>query len=122
MPKIRSKKSSELIPVMAKKNIITAATRETVAMTERITASEARNDFRGTLNRVVRDHERLVITRHGDEEVAVISVEDLRLLEKLERQMEDAVDSEAVGRMIAENLRYAEESVQIEDLKEDLGL
>ncbi len=124
MPKIRigSKKSSELIPVMTKKIIITAATRETVAMTERITASEARNDFRGTLNRVVRDHERLVITRHRDEEVAVIPVEDLRLLEKLERQMEDAVDSEAVGRMIAENPRYAEESVLIEDLKEDLGL
>jgi len=124
MPKIRigSKKSSELIPVMTKNIIITAATRETVAMTERITASEARNDFRGTLNRVVRDHERLVITRHRDEEVAIIPIEDLRRFEVLERQMEDSIDSEAVGRMIAANPRYAEESVPIEDLKKDLGL
>ncbi|MEJ7843433.1 MAG: type II toxin-antitoxin system Phd/YefM family antitoxin [Rubrobacter sp.] len=91
-------------------------------MTERITASEARKDFRDTLNRVVRGHERLVITRHRDEEVAMIPVEDLRLLERLERQMEDAIDAKAVGRMIAENPRYTEESVPIEDLKEDLGL
>jgi len=102
--------------------IFNAATKETGTMTERITASEARKDFRGTLNRVVRDHERLVITRHRDEEVAIIPIEDLRRFEVLERQMEDSIDSEAVGRMIAENPRYAEESVPIEDLKKDLGL
>jgi prevent-host-death family protein len=102
--------------------IFNAATKETGTMTERITASEARKDFRGTLNRVVRDHERLVITRHRDEEVAIIPIEDLRRFEVLERQMEDSIDSEAVGRMIAANPRYAEESVPIEDLKKDLGL
>jgi len=102
--------------------IFNAATKETGTMTERITASEARKDFRGTLNRVVRDHERLVITRHRDEEVAIIPIEDLRRFEVLERQMEDSIDSEAVGRMIAANPRYAEESVSIEDLKKDLGL
>ncbi len=102
--------------------IFNAATKETGTMTARITASEARKDFRGTLNRVVRDHERLVITRHRDEEVAIIPIEDLRRFEVLERQMEDSIDSEAVGRMIAANPRYAEESVPIEDLKKDLGL
>lgn len=102
--------------------IFNAATKETGTMTERITASEARKDFRGTLNRVVRDHERLVITRHRDEEVAIIPIEDLRRFEVLERQMEDSIDSEAVGRMIAANPRYAEESIPIEDLKKDLGL
>ncbi len=102
--------------------IFNAATKETGTMTERITASEARKDFRGTLNRVVRDHERLVITRHRDEEVAIIPIEDLRRFEVLERQMEDSIDSEAVGRMIAANPRFAEESVSIEDLKKDLGL
>lgn len=102
--------------------IFNAATKETGTMTERITASEARKDFRGTLNRVVRDHERLVITRHRDEEVAIIPIEDLRRFEVLERQMEDSIDSEAAGGMIAENPRYAEESVPIEDLKKDLGL
>ena len=116
---IRSKNSDAPIAVMTA--IITATTKET-AMTERITASEARKDFRGTLNRVVRNNERLVVTRHHDDEVAMIPIEDLRLLEKLERQMEDAIDAEAVGRMISENPRYAEESIPIEDLKEDLGL
>ena len=91
-------------------------------MSKHITASEARGDFRATLNRVAYGHERLVIKRHGSEEVAVIPVEDLRLLERLERQIEDAIDTEAVGKMIAENPRYAEESVPIKDLKEDLGL
>ena len=91
-------------------------------MTGRITASEARSDFRGTLNRVVRSHERLIITRHNDEEVALIPVEDLRRFEALERQVEDAIDSEAARKMIAENPRYIEESIPLKDLKEELGL
>ena len=91
-------------------------------MTGRIKASEARDHFKTTFNRVAYGHERVVITRHKDEGVAIIPLEDLRLLEKLERRMEDAIDAEDVGKMIAENPRYAEESVPIEDLKEDLGL
>ncbi len=90
-------------------------------MIERITASEARDHFKTTFNRVAYGRERVVITRHKDEGVAVIPIEDLHLLEKLERQMEDAIDSEAVEKMIAENPRYAEESIPIEDLKKDLG-
>lgn len=107
---------------MLARTIITAATKEKVGMTERITASEARDHFKSTFNRVAYGHERVVITRHKDEGVAVIPIEDLRLLEKLERQMEDAIDAEEVRRMISENPRYAEESIPIEDLKQDLGL
>lgn len=88
-------------------------------MTERITASEARSDFRGTLNRVAYKNERLVITRHNDEEVAVIPVEDLRLLERLERRAEDAIDGEAASRILADPDEGRE---SWEDLKEDLGL
>jgi prevent-host-death family protein len=92
---------------------------ERTAMTEYITASEARSDFRGTLNRVVRDHERLVITRHNDEEAALIPVEDLRRFEALERQTEDLIDSEAARRVLAD---ANEERESWEDVRRDLGL
>ncbi len=88
-------------------------------MTKHITASEARADFRATLNRVAYQHERLVITRHNDEEVAVIPVEDLRLLERLERRAEDAIDGETARRILDDP---AEGRESWEDLKEDLGL
>lgn len=88
-------------------------------MTEHITASKARGDFRGTLNRVAYQHERLVITRHNDAEVAVIPIDDLRLLEVLERRAEDAIDGEAARRILADP---AEGRESWEDLKEDLGL
>ena len=92
---------------------------ERVAMAEHITASKAREDLRGTLNRVVRGRERLVITRHNDEEVAVIPVEDLRLLESLERQMEDAIGSEAARRVLS---APDEGRGSWDDVREDLGL
>ena len=88
-------------------------------MTEHITASKAREDFKGTLNRVVRDRERLVITRHNDEEAAVIPVEDLRLLEELERRAEDAIDSEAARRILTDPDEGRE---SWDDLREELGL
>ena len=88
-------------------------------MTERITASEARQDFRGTLNRVVRDRERLVVTRHHDDEVAMIPIEDLRRLEMLERQTEDAIDAEAARRVLADPNEVRE---PWEDVRKDLGL
>ncbi len=88
-------------------------------MVEHITASKAREDFRGTLNRVVRGRERLVITRHNEEEVAVIPVEDLRLLESLERQMEDAIDSEAARRVLGDPDEGRE---SWDDVRKDLGL
>lgn len=88
-------------------------------MTGRITASEARGDFGSALNRVARDKERLVITRHDDEEAAVIPIEDLRLLERLERRAEDVLDAEA-ARHVLEDPDEGRESW--EDLKEDLGL
>ncbi len=100
--------------------IITAAvTREMLTMTERITASEARKDFRGTLNRVVRNNERLVVTRHHDDEVAMIPIEDLRRLEMLERQMEDAMDAEAARRVLADP---EEDRESWEDVRKELGL
>lgn len=88
-------------------------------MTEHIKASDARSDFKGTLNRVVRDRERLVVTRHNDEEVAIIPVEDLHLLELLERRAEDAIDGEVANRVLAD---FNEGRESWDALKEELGL
>lgn len=88
-------------------------------MIKRITASEARKNFRGTLNRVVRNNERLVVTRHHDDEVAMIPIEDLRRFEMLERQMEDAMDAEAARRVLADPNEGRE---SWDDVKKDLGL
>jgi len=84
-----------------------------------MTASEARGNFKNTLNRVAYNHERVVITRHNDEEVAFIPVADLRRLELLERQAEDAIDASAAHRIL-EDSNEGRESWR--DLKEELGL
>jgi len=84
----------------------------------RVSASEARNDFSGTFNRVAYGHERVVISRHKDE-VAVIPMEDLRRLEMLERRAEDAIDAEAARRILADP---DEDRISWDKLKRDLGL
>jgi len=49
-----------------------------------ISVSEMRNDFPSTLNKAAYQGERIILKRHGKELVAVISLEDLALLERLE--------------------------------------
>lgn len=88
-------------------------------MTERITSSMVRRDLRATLNRVARNNERLVVTRHDDDEVAMIPIGDLRRFEMLERQMEDAIDSEAARRVMADPDEGRE---SWEDVRKELGL
>ena len=49
-----------------------------------IKATTARDAFGETLNRAAYGKERVVIARHGKDIVAMIPIEDLRLLEELE--------------------------------------
>lgn len=58
----------------------------------RIPATAVRDTFSDTLNRVAFKGERLVLERHGKAIAALVSVEDLELLEDLE----DRLDVEAV--------------------------
>lgn len=85
---------------------------------QHLTATEARNDFSETINRVAYGRERLVIERHKDT-VAVIPAEDLALLERLEREEEDRIDAAEATRILADP---AEERVPWERVKEDLAL
>jgi prevent-host-death family protein len=54
----------------------------------RLNASDARQDFADVLNRVAYQGERIVLHRRGKNVAALVSVEDLELLEKLEDQMD----------------------------------
>ena len=58
----------------------------------RIPATTVRDSFSETLNRVAYKGERIVLERHGKAVAALVSVEDLELLESLE----DRLDAEAV--------------------------
>ena len=58
----------------------------------RLAASAVRDTFGDTLNRVAFKGERIVLERHGKPVAALVSVEDLELLEDLE----DRLDVEAV--------------------------
>ena len=65
----------------------------------RLTATEARKHFADTLNRVSYRGERIVVCRRGGKNVAaVVPIEDLELLQKLE----DRLDHEAIQRALAE--------------------
>ena len=64
----------------------------------RVTATEAREHFADTLNRVSYRGERIVVYRRGGKDVAaVVPMDDLELLQKLE----DRLDHEAIQKALA---------------------
>jgi prevent-host-death family protein len=63
--------------------------------TEKINTNKARKDFADNINRVAYGHERLTVTRHGKPVAAIISVEDLEFLEKLEHALDKKAIQEA---------------------------
>lgn len=87
-------------------------------MMHHISATEARNNWSSTVSRVSYGHDRLVIERNSDA-VAMVPVEDLELLERLQREEEDRIDA-AAARQVRDDPN--EDRVSWEDVKEDLGL
>jgi antitoxin Phd len=79
----------------------------------RLTASAVREDFSETLNRVAYKGERIVLERRGKDVAALVPVEDLELLEKLE----DHMDLEAARKALEEP-----GNVSLEELKTELGI
>jgi prevent-host-death family protein len=83
-------------------------------MARRLSASQARASFAEALNRASFAGERTVIRRHGKDVAAVVSAEDLKILEALEdrRDLEEArLIMKKPGRLIS-----------WERVKKDLGL
>lgn len=79
----------------------------------RLSASAARDDFSETLNRVAYKGERILLERRGKDVAALVPMEDLELLEKLE----DRMDLEEARKALREP-----GSVTLEKLKTSLGL
>lgn len=71
-------------------------------MTLTISTVEARGRFADVLDAAEHHHERVTITRNGKPIAAVISIEDLELLQALE----DRLDQEAAADAIAESEQH----------------
>ncbi len=68
-------------------------------MAGKVTTAEARSNFSDLVNRVSYGGERILIDRRGKSVAAIVPLEDLELLERLE----DKVDLELALRALAEN-------------------
>lgn len=64
-------------------------------MNTRKAFSEARSDLTAIVNHVAFGHDRYILTRNGKELAAIVSIEDLKLLE----EMEDKLDLEIARRI-----------------------
>lgn len=53
-----------------------------------LTTVEARDNFAELIDRAALSAERIVITRHGEPMAALISLDDLELVEEIERRLE----------------------------------
>lgn len=84
----------------------------------RLAASKVRDDFAETLNRVAYGRERIVLRRRGKDLAALVPIEDLDLIEKLE----DAIDVREARKVLAEMKRKGEKPVPYAKARRELGL
>lgn len=83
---------------------------------ERLSVSEAREEFADLVNRVAYRGERVRVMRRGREVAAIVPIEDIEILERIE----DELDLQAAREALAD----PESAVSIpwEDIKNELGL
>ena len=62
----------------------------------RVAAQKVREDFSRILQRVKKEHERILVQQSGKSVAAVIPIKDLRLLEKLEERLDVEAAREAL--------------------------
>ena len=70
---------------------------------KRLNVVELRHSLEDILNRAEYQGERIMIHRRGKDAAAIISVEDLKLLERLIEEAEDRHDIEAARTALAES-------------------
>jgi len=76
----------------------------------KISAKQARDDFSATLDKVRVEHERIVVQRNGRDVAALVSIDDLELLERLE----DEADIRAAHEALKDSERFSWEQVKAE--------
>jgi PHD/YefM family antitoxin component YafN of YafNO toxin-antitoxin module len=84
----------------------------------RVAASKVRDSFADTLNRVAYRRERIVLRRRGKDLVAIVPMEDLALIERLE----DEIDIRRARRALSEIKKKGKKPVPLAKLKRELGL
>jgi len=84
----------------------------------RLRASTLRDNLADALNRVAYKGERIVVERHGKEVAALVSLDDLALLNALE----DRIDMEAAREALAEMKTKGRKPIPWETVKRQLGL
>ena len=83
-------------------------------MLNKISAADARKKFATVINRVAYGKESFVLTRRGEALAAIVSMEDLKLLQEVEEQM-DIDDAWKTRNEPGENISW-------ETLREELEL
>jgi antitoxin Phd len=83
-------------------------------MLNKISAADARKKFANIINRVAYGKESFVLTRRGEALAAIVSMEDLKLLQEVEEQM-DIDDAWKARNEPGENISW-------EKLREELDL
>ena len=86
---------------------------------KRVSVADARKDLAEIINRATFSHERTIITRHGTDAAAVISIDELKLLDALIEKWEDEQD---LADARAAMLEAHEDSIPWEDIKRELNL
>ena len=79
---------------------------------------EVRSKLSDTVNRVMYRGERVILERRGKNVAALVSMDDLALLEKLE----DQADAKAAKLALAEMKRKKQKPIPWEKVRKELGL
>jgi prevent-host-death family protein len=85
-------------------------------MTDTLNSTDARENMAEILNRVAYAKDRVRITRRGKEVAAVVPIEDLELIERLE----DEIDIREAQRALADVRKHG--TIPWEKVKKELGL
>ena len=85
-------------------------------MTDTLNSTDAREKMADVLNRVAYAKDRVRITRRGKEVAAVVPIEDLELIERLE----DEIDIREAKKALADVRKHG--TIPWEEVKKDLGL
>lgn len=83
-------------------------------MFNKISAADARKKFANIINRVAYGKESFILTRRGEPLAAIVSIDDLKLLQEIEEQM-DIDDAWKARNEPGENISW-------EKLREELEL
>ena len=85
-------------------------------MTDTLNSTDARENMAEILNRVAYAKDRVRITRRGKEVAAVVPIEDLELIERLE----DEIDIREARKALTDARRHG--TIPWEKVKKELGL